>query len=98
MVQEISNSDYLRLFTDLEILEAVKRSEYLEPILAEYIKNSINDMDEEVQPLFRDLNNDTIVINAHIDTYGAMDTLAFLLDNGYLAEVAFTVAEDRGDW
>ena len=47
MRQDISNSDYLRLFTDEEILNAVKRSEYLEPILAEYIKNSINDMDEE---------------------------------------------------
>jgi hypothetical protein len=94
----LSNSEYLQLFEDYEIMSSVMKSDFLVEILADKIRKSISSMDKEEQILFSDIYNDDKVCQAHNDIYGAMDTLALLLDNGYKADVVGAIIEDKGDW
>jgi len=95
-LSEMSYKDILNFFTDDEIYWSVYRDEFYRDILSDLIRSSIKDMDKEEQVLFNDINDNRILLEAHRDIFGTSETIALLLDNGYLTDLAQITAENYG--
>lgn len=96
---DVTYGEYLSLFTDEDIFEALYKDDFNRALFVEEVKkHHLPEMEIEEQLLFRDLNDDKLFTKAYYDKFGASEVVSLMIDNGFSSELTNSVMEDQGDF